>query len=547
MALTYIIPAVATTVVGVIADYFLLPTWSIHNPFIYIFLILLACLYFGIHLLMCRWKQTSRVLGSAISLGVVATLLAILLVGASTSWSIFHAKAYANILGGSIVETDITNLVISLEDAGLLDKETAEQMALREMGSLADLVSQFDVQTSTQITYNGAPTRVMPLDYADPIKSFTNRKNGVPAYITVDIRTQETDIHYVDRPIKYTPNAIFSKDLNRHLHYKYPTYIFAQEPQFEIDDSGNPFYVVPVEAPTISLFGGSDVTGVITVDPCSGDTQYYELNSIPEWIDRAYPADLIIEQFDNYGKFQGGFWNSFLGQKGVVASTDGYNYVSDSTDTYIYTGVTSVTSDESNIGFLFSNLRTKETRYYPLAGAEEYSAMAAAEEAVKNYGYTASFPWMLVVEGTPTYCMTLKGNGGIVYMYAMVNVNKYHLVATGTTKEECQANYRNLVLSNDVTITQAPSSLPDGPQTGNITGIIQDIRTGNKNGTTYFYLKLENSEPWYVISLTDNEEAIKLNTTDTVVLDAGTSGGTGPIIQAKLKSYTEGAPWWESN
>lgn len=547
MALTYIIPAAAVIVIGVIADYFILPFWSIHNPFIYLFLIVLACLYFGIHQYMCRLKKTSRVLGSAISLGIAAALLAILFIGALTSWSIFHAKAYANILGNDLVECEITNLVISLEDAGLLDKETAEQLALREMGSLTDLVSQFDVQSSTQITYNGAPTRVMPLDYADPIKSFTNRKNGVPAYITVDMRTQEADIHYIDQPIKYTPNAIFGKDLMRHLHYLYPTRIFAQAPQFEIDDSGNPFYVVPVEAPTISLFGGSDVVGVITVDPCSGAAEYYELGTIPEWIDRAYPADMIIEQFDNYGKFQGGFWNSFLGQKGVVASTDGYNYVSDSYDTYMYTGVTSVTADESNIGFLFSNLRTKETRYYPLAGAEEYSAMATAEEAVKNFGYTASFPWMLIVEGTPTYCMTLKGDGGIVYMYAMVNVNKYQLVATGTTKEECQSNYRNLVLSNDVTITQPNTSTPNSLQAGNITGRIEDIRTGNKNGTTYFYLKLEDREPWYVISLIDNEEAIKLNTTDTVVLDAGASGGTGPIIQAKLRSYTEGAQWWDNN
>ena len=129
----------------------------------------------------------------------------------------------------------------------------------------------------------------------------------------------------------------------------------------------------------------------------------------------------------------------------------------------------------------------------------------------------------------------------------MVNVNKYQLVATGTTKEECQSNYRNLVLSNDVTITQPNTSTPNSLQAGNITGRIEDIRTGNKNGTTYFYLKLEDREPWYVISLIDNEEAIKLNTTDTVVLDAGASGGTGPIIQAKLRSYTEGAQWWDNN
>lgn len=532
MALTYIIPAIATVIIGAIADYFLLPAWSIHNPGIYILLIIFAGIYFGVHLLMCRFKETSRVLGSAISLGIAATLLLVLLVGAVSSWSLFHAKAYANILGDTIVETEITNLVISLEDAGLLDKEAAEQIAQQELSTLGDQASRFVTRSSSQISYNGAPTRIIPLDY----KGFKERKGGDPAYITVDMRTQEAEIHYVEQPVKYTPGAILGKDLLRHLHYKYPTYIFAWDPQFEIDDTGKPFYVVPVAASRISLFGGRDVSGIVTVDPCSGDTEYYDRDAAPEWIDHVYPAELIVKQFNDYGKHQ----------DGGVASTAGYNYVNDGHNVYVYTGVTSAASNELNIGFLFTNLHTKETRYYPLSGADERSAMDTAA-STGGAEYTASFPWMLPVEGTPTYCMALKDSGGGVRMYAMVNVNKPHLVTVGSTREECQTSYRNLVLSNDVTITPPPVSIPAGPQAGSITGRIQDIRTGDKNGTTYFYLKLENQEVWYVVSLTDNEEAIKLNTTDTVVLDVGTSGSAGPIIQAKLKSYTEGAPWWENN
>lgn len=538
----YLIPAAVVLAIGVLVNYILLPAWSFHNPFIYIFLILLAVVFFLVHMLVAKKKGADRKYGSLGAAGVAALMAVILLFGALSSATLFRAKSYAAVLADDILPTDIAHLTTTLEEASITDRATAENLALRETGTLVDLVSQFDVQASTQITYNGAPTRVMPLDYASIIKWFTNRSTGVPGYITVDMRSQEASICYTEQPMKYTPGAAFGQDLKRHIHSAYPSAILG-EVQFELDETGHPYYIVSVMKPTVGLFGGKDVSTVLQVDPFTGEIVEYAVNAVPEWVDRVYPASTIIDQYDNYGKYRGGFWNSIIGQKSVVTTTDGYNYISDSNDTYVYTGVTSVVSDESNIGFIFTNLRTKETRYYELAGAEEYSAMASAEGMVQQYGYTATFPLMLQIEGTPTYCMSLKDAGGLVKMYAMVNVNKYHLVTIGQTLDECRESYRDLILANDVTITPGPSV--DVSMAGTVTGKILDIRTGEKEGTTHFYIRLENDEHWYVVSLVKNEEAIVLNTTDTVVLKTGKVADGETMVDAELKSYTPGAPWWE--
>ena len=188
------------------------------------------------------------------------------------------------------------------------------------------------------------------------------------------------------------------------------------------DEDGTPYWVCAKKEKTIGLFGGTDNHGAVLVNAITGESEY--LTEPPEWVDHVYSAELIIEQYDYYGQYHNGFWNSIFGQRDVTVTTDGYNYLAEGDDVYLYTGVTSVGGDESNIGFLLSNQRTKETKYYPCAGATEYSAMDSAEGQVQNLRYTATFPLLLNVAEQPTYFMALKDASELVKMYAMVNVNQ---------------------------------------------------------------------------------------------------------------------------
>jgi hypothetical protein len=161
-------------------------------------------------------------------------------------------------------------------------------------------------------------------------------------------------------------------------------------------------------------------------------------------VDRVYSADLIIAQYDYYGTLVNGFLNSIFGQRNVTVTTDGYNYIAMKDDVYMYTGVTSVGGDQSNIGFLLCNQRTKETKYYKCSGATEYSAMSSAQGVVQHLNYSATFPLLLNISGEPTYFMALKDDAQLVKMYAMVNVRQFQIVSTGTSVAECERAYISL-------------------------------------------------------------------------------------------------------
>lgn len=205
-----------------------------------------------------------------------------------------------------------------------------------------------------------------------------------------------------------------------------------------------------------------------------------------------------MQQYDYHGQYQNGFLNSIFGQKGVTVTTSGYNYIAMNDDVYVYTGITSVGGDQSNVGFILTNQRTKETKYYGRCGAA--------------FKLQSNLPLLLNIHSEPTYFIALKDNAGLVKMYAMVNVQQYQIVATGSSVSECSANYSKLLAQNN--IVGESQVLPDDE----ITGRISDIRSAVINGNTVFYIQLENSQTYYAVSASANEVAVILNVGDRVTI-----------------------------
>ena len=263
------------------------------------------------------------------------------------------------------------------------------------------------------------------------------------------------------------------------------------DPVFEIDEEGAPYWVCPRMVKTIGLFGGTDIQGAVLVNAVTGESQYYE--EVPNWVDHVYDADLIMEQYDYYGMYHNGFLNSIFGQRDVTLTTEGYNYIAIGDDVYMYTGVTSVTSDQSNIGFMLSNQRTKETHFYSVAGATEASAQASAQSQVQQMRYVATFPLLLNIADQPTYFMSLKGEDGLVKMYAMVNVQQYNIVETGSTVAECEANYRRALADNGLISGRGCGGWFPLTRT-EISGAIAEIRTAVLDGNSYYFLRLEGQD-----------------------------------------------------
>ena len=521
-----------TLLFGLVYFYLELPALNFQAKEFYVFIFLLCAVYCGTAIFTSGFEGgdvqgyfTFVKKQCTLPFFVVVGLAVAVLVGSLLSWEVIRAGSYAKLL---TVETgDFTSEVdeIRYDQIPMLDADSAQRLGSRKLGELADMVSQFEIlPTYTQINYQGRPVRVTSLAYGDIIKWFTNRSEGLPAYLIIDMVTQEAEVVRLDEGMKYTTAEHFGRNLYRHLRFQFPTMMFA-EPVFEIDDEGTPYWVCSRVVKTIGLFGGTDIQGAVLVNAITGESTYYE--NVPDWVDRVYASDLIMQQYDYYGLYQNGFLNSIFGQRDVTQTPDGYNYIAINDDVYMYTGVTSVTSDQSNIGFLLSNQRTKETFFYPVAGATEASAQASAQSQVQQMRYVATFPLLLNIADQPTYFMSLKGDDGLVKMYAMVNVQQYQIVETGQTVADCEANYRRALAENGL-IDNGEAEVPD-TEHAEATGVLAEIRTAVMEGNSYYFLRLEGQDVFYTVSAADSPIAVILNVGDEVSI-AYTPGEEGSIL-----------------
>lgn len=514
-----------TILFGLIYFYFNLPAINLQNPDFYIFCFLLAAVYFLSRVIFSGTIHFREVLENKdspneaaksffstawrtfkIPAGICAALVVVFIVGNVLSWEVIRAGEYQKLL--KVDTGDFISDVKQTEfnSIPLLDRDSAQRLANRKLGDLSDMVSQFEVSETynTQINYNGRPVRVTPLEYGDIIKWFNNRSKGLPAYMIVDMITQNAEVVRLENGMKYTPDEYFGRYLQRHLRFNYPTFMF-DTPVFEVNDAGEPYWICPRIVKTIGLFGGTDVNGAVMVNAVTGETQYHE--KVPEWVDHLYSADLIIEQYDYHGTYVNGFINSILGQKDVTVTTKGYNYIAQNDDVYVYTGVTSVGTDQSNIGFILTNQRTKETTFYKIAGAEEYSAMASAEGVVQHLNYRSTFPLLLNVHNQPTYFMALKDDAGLVKQYAMVNVQQYQIVSTGASVVECSTNYATLLRQHSISA--------EDPGT-EISGSISEIRSAVIESNSVYYIRLDASPVFYELSASKNPSVVIMNVGDNV-------------------------------
>lgn len=523
---------IVTLVFAIVYYYVMLPAINLQDSNFYFFLVIclvLFCLVTVIASGMARQLTDVRSIARmfqkycTIPAFICVALVVVVLVGSVLSSVILRAGAYSKILPITTGDfaTDVKQ--ISYDQIPMLDKTSAQRLGDRKLGELSDLVSQFTVVNDyTQINYKNKPVRIATLAYGDVFKWFGNRTEGIPAYLIIDMVTQNVELKRVEEGIKYTNAEHFSRNLYRHLRFNFPTYMF-DTPHFEINDDGHPYWICPKIEKTIGLFGGTDVNGAVIVDGVTGECIYYD--DVPTWVDQVYSAELIIAQYDYYGRYSSGLINSIFGQKGVTVTTDGYNYIAQNDDVYVYTGITSVTGDQSNIGFILINQRTKEARYYPCAGAEEFSAMNSAEGVVQQMAYTATFPLLLNIADHPTYFVALKDNAELVKMYAMVNVQMYNIVATGTTVAECELEYIRLLHQNGL-IDEVPI-VTNGKE-----GIVKDIRVAVIDGTSVYYLLLDSNDFYYAISAAESKSVVLVNVGDRVSIQmVDTASGTA-IVEA---------------
>lgn len=553
-----------------IAYYFMLPPMNPHDYKFYIYWLIVLGSYvasafvtsgaFAKPEYVPYVKRRARI--PVIIAGVIVLAVA---VGYLVSCPFFRAKSFSRILSIENAEFGSTvSLIDSMSDFNnvpLIDESAAEALADKTLGDFAalDLESQFELLTedSTQINFKGSPYRIYPLQYGDVFKWFLNsvtgkKYEGIPGYVKVNMNTQKAEL-VTGYDIKYSTAEHFGEYLERVLRFRYPTYIFG-EISFEIDESGRPFWVVEHIKKTVGLLGGDDVQGIILVDAESGESQYFTADAIKAegsevaWIDQAYDANLLIQQYNYFGTYNGGFWNSIIGQSGVKKTSSGYSFLAIGDDVYLYTGVTSVTTDDSILGFFFINQRTKEAFFYNTTGATEMAAQKSAQGKVQDMGWKASFPILLNIDGEATYFTALKDDSNIVKSYAMVNVEQYNVVAIpekqNTDLRSCLEVYIrgmsqlnppviiDFAFDSDSYTVPDDGEAPDESEFTTVSGVVTDIRSAVIGGTTYYYIELDNSGLYYYVAASVTNRVMLLNVGDKITVTTADKAQTG-IADAK--------------
>lgn len=440
---------------------------------------------------------------------LVIVCVGVLIVGSALGATLFRSRAYANLLPVDKREfTEDIEQSDQVTDIALMDTESARIFGNRKIGSLSDVVSQYEIEADyTQISIKGQPMKVSGLKYASFFKWWNNRNSGVPGYVQVNPVNSEAKYVKLTKPMKYVPSAFFNYNLQRHVQLTYPTKIISGY-KFEVDDDGNPYYICPTMTARVGLFGGIDVNGVIICDPIDGECKYYAIGDCPSWVDSVYDGHLLTKKYNWHGMLSGGYINSIIGQKGCKQATDDFGYKIIGDDVWVYTGVTSANGDQSNIGFVMMNQRTSEARYYQVSGAEEHSAMSAAEGEVQEKGYKASFPSLINVSGTPTYIMVLKDAGGLVKLYAMVNVEQYNIVATATSQTKVFEEYKTLLASDGKLETEENDLKED-------TITVQSVEYIDSDDGTMVYIKDTNHQV-YKQAFKEDESLIRISAGDVL-------------------------------
>lgn len=396
---------------------------------------------------------------------------------------VFRAKSYANVIKVKNADFKKDFPETNISTLALLDRESAEKIGDTYLGTI-DKVSQFGISDDyRQITIGKKPYRVSPLQYKSFWKWLTNRTEGINYYVKVNQTTGKAELEKLQKPMKYSDSEFMFRDTMRHLRFLHPFTIFA-DPSFEVDDQGNPYYVATTYKPKFGL-SSPDPTGVILLDAVTGKTKHYKLGHIPEWVDRVYSAENVIQRVDDHYTYHNGYWNTVFSQAGVKNTTDSYNYITIGSDIYLYTGLTSATADSSNLGFILVNMRTREITNYKLASATETSAMKSAEGEVQEKNYTATAPTLVKLNNKAFYLVSLKDEASLVKSYALVDAEDYQQVTVNNDIETLISQFTDRDTSGLTTLS------PSNKKVEKVSGTIEQVASQTISGTTIYYIMTE--------------------------------------------------------
>ncbi|VBB06662.1 Hypothetical protein LUCI_1898 [Lucifera butyrica] len=437
-----------------------------------------------------------------------------------TSNTLFFSQSYRRLLGPvkeSTFSADVEP--IDLAQIRIIDPETAVKLADKKIGEVPALGSTTRMGEMSLQKVRNQLYYVAPLEYRGFFQWLTNRATGSKGYVMVSATNPE-DVRLVQTAfIKYQLNGFFLDYLPRYLYWHGIVNVGMTDFSFEVDDNLTPYWVVTLYKNKIG-YAGSDAVGVVLVNAQTGEISRYSMNDVPQWVDRVQPEEFVYRQISDWGEYINGFWNSVLAKTGTLKPAGNQlNLIyGNDNNIYWYTGITSSGKDQSTVGFIMVNSRTKEAKWYKVAGATEDAARKSAEGQVQEKGYRAGYPVLYNINGVPTYIAPLKDKEGLLKQVSFISVENYNIVGVGPDIESAFNAYEQNLAGRGNAFVPGNAVQQEQVQ-GKVVRFSQVV----KGGESYFYLTLENDPRIFVGSVNVSAKLPLVKPGDTIVLSVKNS------------------------
>lgn len=437
----------------------------------------------------------------------------------------FQWKAYRDQLGEPEIKK-FTNEVqaVDISQIPIVDEALALQLAKKKLGERPALGSQVYLRDATIQMVDGELIWAVPLYHSGFFKWLTNME-GTPGYVIVSA-TNMNNVRYVEGyKIKYHPQSYLLFDVARKVRFGPGLFDGITDYSFELNDEGQPYWVVSTYKNKRG-FALPEADGVILLNASTGQMEKHTIETLPEWVDRVQPEQYILSQINNRGNYVHGIFN--FANKDKYMPSAGHNIVYNNGKCYLFTGLTSVGTDDSAIGFMMVDMVTKQPIMYEMAGATEYAAMRSAEGRVQDLKYQATQPIILNIGNQPTYFMTLKDNIGLIKQYAFVSVENFSTVGTGESMNAALRDYEAKL--KDDGVSNIGSAMGEKKE---VTGTVLRVANEYANNTTlYKFILTEESNKIYVLEATVSNELALTQPGDRVTISyndsqSGVENGTG--------------------
>lgn len=391
-----------------------------------------------------------------------------------------------------------------------------------------------DGDTQSQF-YKGKPVYVIPISYNGFWQA--QRAGKIPGYFIIDATKQNATPHFVKKPYTYAVCGFFNKDASRQIYRHNPQWLSLDEPQLEIDDHGNPYWVDTIyKSEPLSHRVNFSKLHVAVLNARTGEVKNYSLNKMPKFIDEGITTGIANQINCDFGKYKYGFWN--WSKTGVMKPTgngveDGVTSVfnKDGSVSYFTDFTTDRTGADSALGYSMIDARTGKLTFYKTDNImDSDGALHNADQDYKAQQWRANMPILYNINNHPTWVMTILDSTAAIRGYYYLDAGDQSIYGSGSNPTSALDAFRQALADSGSTVGNTA-----GAKVKKVSGVIDRcIVVSNKNKAMF---TLKDSKTIYTVNTNDFDFANLIRPNDKVEFKANVVKGKSVGNVSQFKDY----------